>query len=58
MEIAAIAVRSIGEYSVVYAENGIRPMLGYGNTILVYEADFSAQSIFPQWARVVTEVHG
>ena len=42
----------------MYAENGIRPMLGYGNTILVYEADFSTQSIFPKWARVVTEVHG
>lgn len=55
MEIATIAVRSIGEYSVVYAENGIRQMCGYGKTILVYETDFSAQSIFPRWARVVTE---
>lgn len=55
MDIYSIAVRSIGEYSVVYAENGVRTMLGYGSTILVYETDFSALSVFPVWVRVRTE---
>lgn len=52
MTIHTIAVRSIGEYSILYAENGIRASLGYGNTVLVYEADPEAASIFPQWARI------
>ena len=52
MTIHTIAVRSIGEYSTLYAENGIRAALGYGSTILVYDADPEAVSIFPEWARM------
>ncbi len=52
MTIHTIAVRSTGEYSVLYAENGIREALGSGSTILVYDTDPEAVSIFPQWARV------
>ena len=52
MTIHTIAVRSIGEYSTLSAENGIRAALGYGSTILVYDADPEAVSIFPEWARM------
>lgn len=52
MTIHTIAVRSIGEYSTLYAENGIRASLGYGSTVLVYNTDPEAVSIFPQWARM------
>lgn len=55
-EIYTIAVRSSGEYSAMYTEMGVRKALGGGNTILVYPVNFEAQTVFPKWTRVDTEV--
>lgn len=48
VQISTIAVRSIGEYSTMYVESGVRPALGDGATILVYDTE-CGEALFPQW---------